>query len=58
VKEHGSKECNEHKTDSKMPERKIKMKVGTAVRKYHKKGRKNKGISEEEELLEDIHGEA
>lgn len=41
-----------------MPERKIKMKVGTAVRKYHKKGRKNKGISEEEELLEDIHGEA
>jgi len=49
----------EHKTERKMPKRKTKMNMGTAVRKHVTK---KEGIiwdfTEEEEVLEDIHLEA
>jgi hypothetical protein len=55
----GSKESIEHKTERKMPKRKTKMNMGTAVRKHVTK---KEGIiweyTEEEEVLEDIHGES
>lgn len=59
MNECGSKESTEHKTERKMPKRKTKMNMGTAVRKHVTK---KEGIireyTEEEEVLEDIHGEA
>jgi hypothetical protein len=55
----GSKESIEHKSERKMPKRKTKMNMGTAVRKHVTK---KEGIireyTEEEEVLEDTHGEA
>lgn len=53
----GAKESIEHKTERKMPKRKTKMNMGTAVRKNVTK---KEGIIwefTEEEVLEDIHGE-
>lgn len=53
----GAKESIEHKTERKMPKRKTKMNMGTAV---GKNVTKKEGIIwefTEEEVLEDIHGE-
>lgn len=59
MNECGAKESIEHKIERKMPKRKTKMNMGTAVRKHV---RKKEGIiwefTEEKEVLEDIHGEA
>ena len=59
MKECGPEESTEHKTERKMSKRKTKMNMGTAVRKHVTK---KEGIiweyTEEEEVLEDIHGEA
>lgn len=59
MNECGSKESNEHKTERKMPKRKTKLNMGTAVTKHvTKKERIIWEYTEEEEVLEDIHGEA
>jgi len=58
MNECGAKESIEHKTEQKMPKRKTKMNMGTAV---GKNVTKKEGIIwefTEEEVLEDIHGEA